>query len=73
MNKDAFITASIMGTNFVANILVGIAIGFILDYYLHSKLLFFLFVLFGVIAAIYTLYKDTKTLLKQEQKNEDIT
>lgn len=71
MNKNSLAIAGIMGTNFVANIIVGGAIGFALDYYLHNIFLFFLFFFLGVIAGIWTLYKDTKKLIAEEKNYEE--
>lgn len=73
MNTKAFAIASTIGTNFVANIIVGMLIGFALDYYLHNIVWFFIFLILGVCSALYTLYKDTKKLLTQEKKNEENT
>ncbi|MDE7469166.1 MAG: AtpZ/AtpI family protein [Desulfovibrionaceae bacterium] len=73
MDKNTFVIASSIGTNFVANVIVGMLIGFALDYYLHNVVWFFIFLILGVCSAVYTLYKDTKKLLTQEKKNEKTT
>ena len=46
-----------------ANILVGGAIGWTLDYYFHTKpILLIFFLIIGFISGIYTSYKSTKKL-----------
>jgi ATP synthase protein I len=66
---DSMAKASLMGLHLVSGIIVGCVIGYFLDKWLNTSPWFMLtFLLLGIAAGFLNVYRDTKRLLKYQEK-----
>ena len=65
-NSRLFAKAFVLGTEFIGAVLVGIGLGFLLDWACGSKIVFtIVFALFGVVAGGMNMYKSAKEMEKE--------
>lgn len=63
--RAVILDASVIGLHMVSALLLGAGAGYYLDKWLDTKpWLFFLFLIFGVVAGFKNVYTDTKKILK---------
>lgn len=62
-----YITVSAIGLHLISGIIVGLFLGYIFDNLFHKDYLFkIIFLILGIIAGFYNMYKDAIRYLKQE-------
>ena len=70
--RDSIANAFRIGTEFIAAVLVGIAIGYTLDKIFGTKVVFLLvFSLFGCMAGMLNVYRSAQEMDKNIQKGKD--
>ena len=65
-NSRLFAKAFVLGTEFIGAVLVGIGLGFLLDWACGLKIVFtMIFALFGCVAGVMNMYKSAKEMEKE--------
>jgi ATP synthase protein I len=65
-NNRLFAKAFVLGTEFIGAVLVGIGLGFLLDWTFNSKVVFtIIFAIFGCIAGVINMYRSAEDIEKE--------
>jgi len=64
-----YITVSAIGLHLISGIIVGLFLGYVFDNWFHKEYLFkIIFLILGIMAGFYNMYKDAVKYLKEEEK-----